>query len=65
MSETKNTAKKMKQFYERHKSEVLWGIQILQDKTLIAEIQQALVEKAYDTYKKKVLYEEALDYASK
>lgn len=63
--ETKNTAKKLKQYYEKHKSAILCGMTILQDKELLQQIEQTLVEKAYDSYKKKVLYEEALDYVSK
>lgn len=62
---SENTAKKMKKFYENHKSDILTGLKILEDEKLLMQIRQAMVEKGYEIYKKKVLYEEALDYASK
>lgn len=66
MSEkTKPVLNKMKQYYQNHKDVILLGVKILRDEQLRTQIQMALAEKGMAVYKQKVLYEEALDYASK
>ena len=58
----KEAMKKAKRFLENHKEAVIFGMTILQDEKLLANIRQALVEKIVKDYQKR---EEALDYASK
>lgn len=63
MSEkTKDAMKKAKKFLEKHKDEVIFGMTVLNDEELLANIRKALVEKMVDDHQK---LEEALDYASK
>lgn len=58
--------KKLEQYMcEHHKDEMLLGLHILQDKMLQEKIQLALIQKGMEIYREKVLYELALDYASK
>lgn len=65
----KSIANTMANFYKRHKTELLSGMQALHDEQvqylLKQKILQESIERAFKTYKDKVLYEQALDYASK
>jgi len=61
----KTTAKRMKRFFLLHKTAILDGVGLVMqvDDDEINRIRKTLAN--YDYCQKKVLYEEALDYASK
>ncbi len=64
--DTKTTIEKTKlYFWNHHGHEMLSAMRAMNDKKLILRFSQELAQKAFDIYRKKVLYEEALDYASK
>ena len=65
MANTKEALSKAREITNRHKQSILLGYRMLCDEELRAQFMKALTETTYDQYKKKVLYEEALDYASK
>lgn len=67
--EPKKSCKYFKKFYEEHRNEILDGLRTYMAMTrceqdlLMRELM--LPSRAYEEYKKHVLYEQALDYASK
>lgn len=66
MEELKSIGGKMKNIYKKHGPAIMVGMQALRDKELQDLLmQETLMSKTFETYKDKVLYEEALDYASK
>ena len=60
--DNKKTCEHMKAFYKEHRNEILFGMRMAMVKQ---KYEQALMEQAFEDYKKHVLYEQALDYASK
>lgn len=65
MLEEVKVTMKAKSWWKGHEYAILKGMLILQDDELRLMEQLALADKQYETYKKKILYEEALDYVSK
>ncbi len=66
MEELKSIGGKMKNICKKHGPAIMVRMQALRDKELQDLLmQETLMSKTFETYKDKVLYEEALDYASK
>lgn len=62
----KSVSVKMANLYKKHGPAIMVGMQALRDKELQDLLmQEVLMNKTFETYKDKVLYEQALDYASK
>ena len=68
MENFKSISGKMATFCKKHGPAIaiMVGMQALQDKELQDLLmQEVLMKKTFEAYKDKVLYEQALDYASK
>lgn len=63
----KSTTGKMVNFCKNHKTAIILGIQALRNEKQLLLVEQEFLRmnKSFEAYKDKVLYEEALDYASK
>lgn len=66
MEKLKSISGKMATICKKHGPAIMVGMQVLRDKELQDLLmQEVLMNKTFETYKDKVLYEQALDYASK
>lgn len=66
MEKLKSISGKMATFCKTHGPTIVIGMQALQDNELQDLLmQEVLMKKTFEAYKDKVLYEQALDYASK
>lgn len=63
----KSTTGKMANFCKNHKTAIIVAIQALRNEKQLLLVEQEFLRmnKSFEAYKDKVLYEEALDYASK
>jgi hypothetical protein len=63
----KSTTGKMANFCKNHKTAIILGIQALQNEKKLRLLEQEFLRmnESFEAYKDKVLYEQALDYASK
>lgn len=66
MEKLKSISGKMVTICKKHGPAIMVGMQALRYKELQDLLmQEVLMNKTFETYKDKVLYEQALDYASK
>lgn len=63
----KFTTGKMVNFYKNHKTAIILGIQALRNEKKLRLLEHEILRmnESFEAYKDKVLYEQALDYASK